>query len=229
MLDVETGAPLKSRWVKSEVKADFLVGNGEKMHLRDVGLDMMTLDEKGGNSRFLTAAYGGFLDDSWFNVSYWRLSDVSGSMLATDSSCAFGVDVYGRYGWKSDAKPKFYPGRNGCILFASAERMVKTKSGESKLRQTRIWSVPLPILAKALVVAGDKVCAAGVRDLVDAKEPWAHLHGERGAKLLIFAKTTGETQAEFDLMSPPVYDGMASAHGGLFISCQDGSVVCFGE
>ncbi len=35
--------------------------------------------------------------------------------------------------------------------------------------------------------------------------------------------------AEYKLKSPPVWDGMAAANGQLYISTQDGSVLCMGR
>ena len=228
MLDLKTGKPLKSCSLKGDANADLLIGNGERMCLRGVGLNMTTLDGKGRSASFLKA-YGGFLDDSWFNVAFWEYDGVSGIMLAMDKNTIYGIDTYRVYGTKSDAKPKFYPGRQASMLFASAEKEVVGRKGGKRLRQTRVWGVPLPILAKSLVVVGDKVCVAGVRDVVDEKDPWAHLSGKMGAKLLVCSQADGKTKAEFDLASPPVFDGLASANGSLFVSCRDGSVVCFGK
>jgi outer membrane protein assembly factor BamB len=228
MLDLETGAPLKSRWLDAAANADLLIGNGEWMTLRGVGLNMSRLDGKGRAVSFLKA-YGGFLDDSWFNGAFWEYSDVKGIMLAMDTDAVYGIDTYRHYGWKSNAKPKFYPGKRASMLFASSERDVRTKTGGTAKRQTRIWAVPLPILAKAMAVGPEKVCVAGVRDIVDDSDPWTHIHGKMGAKLLVYSKADGTPQSEFELASPPVFDGMAAAHGSLFVSCRDGSVICLGK
>ena len=42
------------------------------------------------------------------------------------------------------------------------------------------------------------------------------------------SKTDGQRLAEFRLDSPPVWDGMAAAYGCLYLSNQDGSVLCLG-
>ena len=39
----------------------------------------------------------------------------------------------------------------------------------------------------------------------------------------------GKTVAEYELESSPVFDGMIAARSRIFISLQDGSLVCFGK
>ena len=40
-------------------------------------------------------------------------------------------------------------------------------------------------------------------------------------------KEDGKTLAEYKLDSKPVWDGMIAAHGKLYLSMADGSVICF--
>ncbi|MBE3098330.1 MAG: PQQ-binding-like beta-propeller repeat protein [Planctomycetes bacterium] len=62
----------------------------------------------------------------------------------------------------------------------------------------------------AVVLAGDTVFVAGTR-----------------GRLLAYAAADGKKRAERDL-PPLVWDGMAAAHGCLYVSTADGKVVCFG-
>ena len=62
----------------------------------------------------------------------------------------------------------------------------------------------------ALVLAGDTVFVAGT-------------HG----RLLAFAAADGKKLAERDL-PPVVWDGMAAAHGCLYVSTADGKVLALG-
>jgi len=231
ILDIETGTPLKSRWLDGEISADLLVGDGDKMHMRGRGLDMKTLDRPRGDNPPLLLAYGGFLDDSFFNSAYWEFPPAKGSMLVLDSQNVYGVNVYGNYILKSSSHSNFHPGGGNCILFASESKLATADAGRrsGRRRPRTLWSVPVPILPKSLVVGLKEICIAGVRDQIDANDPWAHYDGRKGAHLMICSKATGETEAEFELASPPVFDGMASANGSLFISCRDGSLVCLGR
>jgi len=38
----------------------------------------------------------------------------------------------------------------------------------------------------------------------------------------------GKKISEYDLISPPVFDGMAVAGEKLYLSLTDGSIICFG-
>ena len=63
----------------------------------------------------------------------------------------------------------------------------------------------------AVVIAGDKVLAAGKR-----------------GRLLVFALADGKKLAERDLPAP-AWDGLAAAYGNLYVSTQDGKVLCLGR
>ena len=53
------------------------------------------------------------------------------------------------------------------------------------------------------------------------------LNSRRGGKLLAVSAKDGGRRQVLDLQSPPVWDGMAAAYGGLFMCCRDGSVAAF--
>ena len=40
------------------------------------------------------------------------------------------------------------------------------------------------------------------------------------------AAGSGKVVSRIELDSPPIFDGMAAAKGKLYLSCEDGSVVC---
>jgi len=63
----------------------------------------------------------------------------------------------------------------------------------------------------AVVLAGDTVLAAGKR-----------------GRLFTFALADGKKTAERDLPAP-VWDGLAAAYGNLYVSTQDGKVLCLGR
>jgi len=57
----------------------------------------------------------------------------------------------------------------------------------------------------------------------------AAFEGRKGSELWVFSKTDDRKLAEKKLDSPPVFDGMAAAKGRLYLSLEDGSIICFGE
>jgi len=86
-----------------------------------------------------------------------------------------------------------------------------------RLARNAAWTVDLVADPKrsddiaALLLAGDTVFAAG-----------------RQGRLFAFALADGRRLAERDLPAP-VWDGLAAAHGRLYVSTQDGSLICLGK
>ena len=92
----------------------------------------------------------------------------------------------------------------------------------------RLGEEDIPRLStSALLVGPNRLCLAGVRDKVDEDDPWAHFDGRMGGLITIHSKEDGKLIREIELTSPPVFDGLASANKKLFVSCRDGSVLCF--
>ena len=132
-------------------------------------------------------------------------------------------------------------GRSGRALqFAGARR---SPSAARTLVEHR-WSVDLPLMPRALVLAGDTLFMAGPPDLVDEDqaaqsmaspatqanlvEHAAALDGQRGGLLWAVSAADGRQLAQQPLDAPPVFDGMAAAGGNLFLVTIDGRVLCFG-
>jgi len=106
------------------------------------------------------------------------------------------------------------------------------------------WSKEVPVTVRAMVLAGGTLFILGPPDLLDEEYAVNHLNepevqsalmeqdaaweGKRGALLWAVSPEDGEKIAEYRLDSPPVWDGMASAGGRLFISTLDGRVICMG-
>jgi hypothetical protein len=237
--------------VDTTVNADILVGDGNIMHLRGMVFDMKTLKMIDIGKRFierarpspghkmeidLVMALGGFLDDTFFNGSLWHYKGITANILSLDKEALYGVNRYSRNSFKSSSHVNFHPGRQGIKLFAAgigslepAERSPK-KEGKKLKKEKRVnalWTSTIPIEAKSLLVGADRLYLAGVRDRVDEEDPWAHFDGRMGGLITIHSKKDGKLITEIALESPPVFDGLASAERKLFVSCKDGSVMCF--
>jgi outer membrane protein assembly factor BamB len=107
------------------------------------------------------------------------------------------------------------------------------------------WSTDLPLLPRALVLAGDVLFMAGPPDMVDEEQAGKTLaspatqaalieyaealEGRRGGLLWAVSKSDGQALTEQPLAAPPIFDGMAAAQGNLFLVTVDGQVVCFGQ
>ena len=99
------------------------------------------------------------------------------------------------------------------------------------------------IIAKAMVLANDRLFIAGPRDVVDEKEMWgrsnekvfqekmeeqaAWLRGEHGGFMQVFSKTDGKKLAEHKLEHLPAFDGLIAAKGSLYLVTEAGSILCY--
>jgi outer membrane protein assembly factor BamB len=99
------------------------------------------------------------------------------------------------------------------------------------------------VMARAMVLAGDRLFVAGPRDVVDEKQMWgrsneplfeqkmaeqaAWLRGEHGGVMQVFSKTDGEKLAEHKLGYLPAFDGLVAARGSLYMVTENGSILCY--
>ncbi len=108
------------------------------------------------------------------------------------------------------------PGKKGYKLFAMDRNTGK-----------ETWAKRVPVRIRAMVLADRTLFAAGPPDVVPEDDPWAAFEGRKGAQLCISSATNGEKLAEYELESPPVLDGMIAADSRLYVSLQDGRLLCF--
>ena len=99
------------------------------------------------------------------------------------------------------------------------------------------------VMAKAMVLANDRLFIAGPRDVVDEKKMWGRsnetgfqakmreqaecLKGKRGGVMQVFSKTDGKKLAQYTLDALPVFDGLIAAEGRLYMVTAGGSIICF--
>jgi hypothetical protein len=90
---------------------------------------------------------------------------------------------------------------------------------------TPLWSHELPILARGMVAAGDRLFLGGPEDILSSEDPAAALAGDLGGRLIAMSLDEGELVSELPLTSPPVFDGLIAAAGWLYLATTDGHVV----
>ncbi len=110
--------------------------------------------------------------------------------------------------------------------------------GEPSLHRN-VWSRQVPIFARALVLADQTLLLAGPPEqaevrtseltLQNSDKAEAAFQGQQGAALCLVDAANGKSLTQYKLESPPVFDGMVAARGRIFISLDDGSLVCFGQ
>ena len=63
----------------------------------------------------------------------------------------------------------------------------------------------------------------------DANNGPAGRDENKGALLMAISVSDGTELAQYQLDSSPVFDGMAAAYGRLYVSMEDGSLLCLTE
>jgi hypothetical protein len=106
------------------------------------------------------------------------------------------------------------------------ERLAKKSPKRRGAIKSHRWTSQLPVLARAMVLSKDTLFLAGPPDIFSCDEPTATLEGKKGGILCALSSADGKRQAQYDLDSPPVFDGMAAAGGRLYLATVEGSVLC---
>ncbi len=79
-----------------------------------------------------------------------------------------------------------------------------------------------------MVLAGRHLFVAGPPDVVDTDDPMTAFEGRKGALLRAYSAIDGKLLAEYKLDAPPVFDGLIAANGQMYISLENGTVLCMG-
>lgn len=275
----------KARWPNLPVAlADILSYDGRLVYMRSQPFsllgkrtDVLTptdyTDQTGPTAHLFCPT--GFLDDTWWHRTYWIYGKnpisaaggwylagyraPTGRILAFDESNVYG---FGRPSQQLIGTPVVHH------LFASAKapKIIKVNPKAKprrrgpyglvyKTRPEVHWSHPIPLHARALLVApamgsngdGDAkhLFVAGPPDVADQvraieqlsdkgirqalAEQSAALRGEKGGILCVVSAADGKKLAEGTLDTIPVFDGMAAANGRLFIAQAGGRIVCMAD
>lgn len=192
------------------------------------------------------SATSGFLDDSWFNRSFWTYSASwpgfylghrgakSGQLLAVGPQRTFAVQAYPARNLQS---PQFTPGQKGYLLLADDNdnepvlpdytRGIPKGIGFTR-QEPPAWFTYVPVRMRAMVKAGNHLFVAGAPDELKPSDPMASFEGRSGAVLRSHSATDGSTLAEQHLDAPPVFDGLIAANGRLYLSLENGTILCMG-
>jgi hypothetical protein len=165
-----------------------------------------------------------FLDDSWPHRSYW----IFGTKLSISTGCS-GRDrnlIYGRL-LVFDESTIYGYGRQivhwSNHLQDGAYRLFARKRGEREPQ----WEKRLKIRVRTMLKADDVIFAAGPRAETGV---WS-IDNEKdaGVAAMAFSASDGSELAQYSLDASPVFDGMAAAYGRLYISTEDGTMLCLAE
>jgi hypothetical protein len=188
-----------------------------------------------------------FLDDSWFNRTYWFYSNAwpgyyhahrsakSGHILVVGAERTYALQGFPA---RNRQSPLFDVGDKGYLLLADSNDTEPildepTRGRPKGIGYTRleppVWFDWIPVRVQAMVLAGDRLFVAGVPDEIDDSDPWAAFDGKKGALLRAYSAEDGRMLAEQALDSPPVFDGLIAAAGRLLLCTTQGQVVCLGS
>jgi len=231
------------------VLPDILSSDGKRIWMRAVTFD----SELAIQPEFPTHLFSsmGFLDDSWWELSYWIFGE---HMFSGRAGIARAIGLYPTARIMVCDEDKTYGYQEGyetipkpVLVAASKHPEKKDIKGQGRYRHVQHeWSQDVPLHAYGLVLAGDILFMAGppkvdtsrTREVLktlatddydlpsilkDATETFA---GAKGGLLCAVSKRDGAKLMEMKLRSIPVFDGLTAANARLYISMKDGAVVC---
>jgi hypothetical protein len=250
---------------------DILSSNGESLFLRHrrFGLDLRELPQ---DVPHLFSSVG-FLDGDWWHRSFWQFgttvfsgfggwgrtgnSTMSGQLLSFDDTnvYGFGHKVYGNniyhglpykfghYRLFSMPRSNIEISRIKMTAQIPQEKRKEYRAIKKKPFEFN-WQERIKVLARAMVLAGDKLVVAGPPDVI-ADEPLVPdqydldrvlskleeqndiFAGKHHGILVVVSAKDGKILSEQLLQSPPVFNGMIVAAGKLFIADTKGRIVSY--
>jgi outer membrane protein assembly factor BamB len=230
---------------KDGAMPDVLVSDGRTITMRMRAYDL-SLKETNRPRPATMAANTGLLEDCWGHRWNWDLGggDTFGKLLAFDGETAYGVQTYYSFlkfdksmqpdthdGHLHQKYSRYVPGQfpTGTRLFARLNGGRKSDTLPRRQRRTleansHKWNRRAPIQYRAMLLAGDLLFGAGWKDSekIFAENP----HGENDSVLEVISAADGKTLRQYPLESEPVFDGMAAAHGRLYMATKDGKILC---
>jgi hypothetical protein len=250
---------------------DILSSDGESIFLRHRRFSL-DLEELTQDVPHLFSSVG-FLDDDWWHRSFWQLgtrvksgfggwgntgnNTISGQLLCFDDAnvYGFGHKVYGNNVYHG------LPNKFGHYRLFSMPKsnieMSRIKMADEILPGKRKeyvairkhpfdfhWEERTGVLARAMVLADDKLIIAGPPDVIadESMEPAGYnlesilrkleeqndvFAGEHHGMLMVVSTKDGEILSEHNLQSPPAFNGMILAGGKLSIADNKGRIICY--
>ncbi|MFW6163209.1 MAG: PQQ-binding-like beta-propeller repeat protein [Planctomycetota bacterium] len=232
---------------------DVLSSDGQSVFMRHRAFDLKGQPRKSSAPHLFCSV--GFLDDTWWHRTYWQVGTKmgvgyggwphpgnrvpAGRILAVADGMVYGfgrnwyIHHGAHVGLDGATVFHFRPPRDKnhrqtyYRLFACSTTTPEEQKGKRRRgpQRTFRWQERLPMFVRAMVLAGDTLFVAGPPNPVLVER--GKLSGE-GARLVAVSAADGKTLAEVPLDAAPAWDAMAAAGGRLYLSTQDGRVLCFG-
>lgn len=224
--------------------SDILVTDGSAIYLRHMKFDTSLVRQDGFGAHLQSTAT--LLDRTEAERSHWMIGGGDfrklpkssyqwmtkprhknfgqfvvpfGKMLVFDDKAAWGTKHLERSGGLRDALNLF------CQKMGPPRLGDPGKDWEFRTIPKPVWETDLDMHPLALLKAGPHLYVGGVAldDYSGRKDDLA----DKAGILDIYIAATGRRLARYPLASPPVFDGLAVAGGRLYLSLENGNVVCF--
>jgi outer membrane protein assembly factor BamB len=214
---------------------DVLVGDGDRVYMRH--LEFRLQDEPSaapqqtdqGPAAWSLRAYStaGLLDDSYFARVAWSTRSQVGKRGKT--KVGKNVEAADLLIFDGQSTFTFRSRRQGGFggWFQAGAGAYELAALDNQTGKPR-WTLKIPLRVRALAAAGQVLFAAGPRDAVDPKDPWASVEGRAGGVLWALAAADGKKLGEYPLDAAPAWDGLAIGNHKIFLSSLDGKVICLG-
>jgi hypothetical protein len=159
----------------------------------------------------------GFFDSSWNFRNWWMDRRVGGHLLSFNKQRTFAIRMKG-FAHRWTYRPTLHkPGTKFELLAQSREIPDDFFRLRSTMEVPADWVREIPVVGNAMVLSRSLLFLAGAPDELDTE----------GGLLMAYSIEAGERLAEYKLDAPPVFDGLVATAGRLYLSSQDGTVLCF--
>jgi outer membrane protein assembly factor BamB len=230
-------------------KGDVFMADGNLLYLRQQAFkaDLTPLSPQEPRPPHLIPSPG-FLEAIPHHRTFWTIDttiryDITAGRQAAhgDILVLDGKQFYEVRGYTPGRISPFDPRLHGYTLFAGVYARANKTAVQARRRRRaparlairsvaeKRWASSIPLTGKDLVLAGDTVFVAGTPVVFPSGDLARAYEGRMGGVLWAASASTGEKVAECKLDAAPAWDAMAVANGQLFISLQDGRVMCLGE
>ena len=227
-------------------KAGIFSVAGTQLFMRNQAFtpDLKTIESKRVKSLHLMASPG-FLNDSPQHRTYWtvdrdlRYGGATGKFSSGPAGDTIAFDGKVFYEVRGYPPGRNLPGRGRGIdqlelysVFSGRYGGITESENKSAIpamgRWEKRWNTSTPFAGHAIVASENTVMAAGVPMLkgYSVEDTSASYAREKGGIAWLLDAKDGHKLQELRFDSPPVWDGIAIAHGSFFVCLKDGSVVC---
>jgi hypothetical protein len=198
---------------------DILVSDGRTIWMRGLAFDADNIGGRTARGASPIWSTAGFLDDTGFNRTRWscmiRRLDATGPPVFDQTNVyALGRSQFSRTGAATQL-----------VAYATAPQ---GKPSSKSAARSPAWRVSVPMRGQSLLLTDRQLLVAGAPIRGDSKDFWAWYEGRKGGMLQAHSRADGKKLGEYRLASAPVYHGLAAAYGRLYLSQNNGEIVCMG-